>query len=154
MPELTPALTPGNLSPTVCGYFAPPVRSIVVMPPTRPAPEDQERLYPAIAHALLGSIPKDWEQILLRIEATGDPSGPVSLEISGPSGVSNQRVPDDSLYEPTIALHDLFARDARPFARCDFSLTWDRDRESWRFKAEYAYSAEAQPTNAVDQARG
>jgi hypothetical protein len=113
------------------------------MPPTRPAPEDQERLYPAIANAVLRSVPEDWEQIVLRIEATGDASGPVSLEISGPSGVPNLRVPDDSLYEPTLELYDLFARDARPFARCDFSLTWDGGRESWRFKAEYAYPPEA-----------
>jgi hypothetical protein len=113
------------------------------MPPTRPSPEDQERLYRAIADAVCKSVPEEWEEIMLRIEATGDESGPVSLEISGPSGVPNLRVPDDALYEPTLALYDLFARDARPFSRCDFSLRWDGERESWRFGAEYAYPPEA-----------
>lgn len=113
------------------------------MPPARPDPQDQERLYPAIAHAVLRSVPEHWEQIMLRIEATGDASRSTTLEISGPSGVPNPRVSCDSLYEPTIALYDLFARDGRPFASCHFSLTWNRDRESWRFKAEYAYPPEA-----------
>src|SRR5262245_11981649 len=111
------------------------------MPPARPAPEDQERLYRAIANALWKSVPEDWQEITLRIEATGDPSSPVSLKISGPSDVPNLRVPDDSLYEPTIELYDLFARDARPFARCDFSLKWNSDRESWQFNAEYRSEA-------------
>jgi hypothetical protein len=113
------------------------------MPPPRPAPEDQERLYRAIANAVWKSVPEEWEEILLRIEATGDASGPVSLEISGPSGVPNLRVPDGSLYEPTLALYDLFARDARPFSRCDFSLRWDGEQESWQFGADYAYPPEA-----------
>jgi hypothetical protein len=111
------------------------------MPPTHPSPEDQERLYPAIADALVKSVPEDWEEVMLRIEAA-EP-GQIQLEISGPNGVANLRVPDDSLYEPAIELYDLFAKDARPFSRCDFSLTWNSDRESWQFKAEYAYPPEA-----------
>jgi hypothetical protein len=113
------------------------------MPPTRPAPEDQERLYPAIADAVLKSVPGDWTHILLRIEATGSALGPVSLVITGPSGVPDLGVPDDSLYEPTLELYDLFAREARPFARCDFSLKCDSGRESWKFKAVYAFPPEA-----------
>ena len=112
------------------------------MPPTRPDPEEQERLYRAIADAVWKSVPEDWEEIMLQIKATGDASGPVSLELSGPSGVSNLSVPDDSLYEPTLELYDLFARDARPFSCCNFLLSWDAERESWRFKAEYAYPPE------------
>ena len=112
------------------------------MPPVpRPAPEDQQRLYPVIAHAVLNSVPEDWEDVTLRIEA--DKSGQIQLKISGPAGVLNPRAPDDSLYEPTLELYDLFSRDARPFSQCDFSLKWDRERESWRFAAEYAYPPEA-----------
>ena len=112
------------------------------MPPTRPTPEEQERLYRAIADAVWKSVPEDWEQITLRIEATGNASGPVSLQLFGPSGVSNLRVPDDSLYEPTLELYDLFARDARPFSRCEFLLSWDAEGESWRYKADYVYPPE------------
>ena len=79
------------------------------MPTTRPDPQEQERLYRAIAGALWKSVPEEWQDFTLRIEASGDETGPVRLQISGPSGVSNPRVPDDSLYEPTVALYDLFA---------------------------------------------
>jgi hypothetical protein len=113
------------------------------MPPTRPDPEEQERLYRAIADALWKSVPGDWDEIILRIETTGDTTRPVPLSISGPSGVPNLRVPDNSLYEPTVALYDLFARDARPFSRCDFSLGWQGEEESWRFTADYVYPPEA-----------
>jgi hypothetical protein len=113
------------------------------MSPTRPSPEEQERLYRAIADAVWKSVPEDWEEIVLRMEATGDASSPVSLTISGPSGVPNVRVPDGSLYEPTLELYDLYAREARPFARCDFSLEWDGEQESWQFKADYDYPPDA-----------
>ena len=111
------------------------------MPPPLPSPQDQERLYPAIGEALLSSVPDDWTQILLRIKAIR--AGKIELEIFGPGGVSNLRFPDDSLFQPAVELYELFARNATPFESCDFSLTWDGARETWRFNAKYAYPPEA-----------
>jgi len=106
-----------------------------------PSPADQERLYPTIGAALLKSVPEEWGDVLLRIRTTE--SGQIQLEIQGPGGVSNLRVPDDSLYQPVIELYDLFVRHASPFDSCDFSLQWDSVRETWRFTARYAYPSSA-----------
>lgn len=111
------------------------------MPLTRPPKDDQERLYPAIGEALLKSVPEDWAEVRLHIKATG--AGNVELEIFGPDGVANLRVPDDSLFQPVIELYELFARNASPFESCDFSLAWDGVRETWRFAAKYAFPPEA-----------
>ena len=112
-----------------------------VMPPPIPSLADQERLYPAIGEALLKSVPEDWTEILLRVKAIR--AGKIELEIFGPAGVSNLRMPDDSLFPPAIELYELFAREAKAFESCDFSLTWDDARETWRFNAKYAYPLEA-----------
>jgi hypothetical protein len=111
------------------------------MRPTHPSPAEQERLYPLIADALFKSIPDDWDEILLQIEPTE--SGQIQLVISGPEGVPNLRVPDNSLYPPAIELYDLFVRESCPFLRCDFWLRWVEDDESWRFAAEFAYPPDA-----------
>jgi hypothetical protein len=111
------------------------------MSETRPPPEEQERLYRALAQAVFRSVDEPWREILLQI--TPDGSNGVQLEIFGPDGAANLRMPDDSMYEPALALYDLFAKESRPFARCDFRLRWDDGKESWRFTAEYEYPPEA-----------
>ena len=120
--------------PAVCApcYLTP-----FLMPPPRPSPAHQERLYAAIAEALFKSVPEDWDDILLRIDATE--TGELRMEISGPANVPNLRAPDDSLYEPAFQLYDLFAGEGRPFSRCDFRLKWNEARASWRRVAEYTY---------------
>jgi hypothetical protein len=110
------------------------------VPPARPSFDDQERLYPAIAAALLKSVPGDWYDIRMRIEAV---DSQCQFEISGPGGVPNLRVPDDSLYALAIELYDLFVRDSCPFSRCDFRLNWDDAAEKWRYTADFAYPAKA-----------
>jgi hypothetical protein len=107
------------------------------MPPIRPSSSSQEELYPAIARALLKSVSQEWPEVLLQIRASE--SNQIELEISGPAGEPNLRLPDDSLYEAMFALYDLFARKARPFARCDFRLRWDDAEEKWRFTADFTY---------------
>ena len=110
------------------------------MPPTRPSPADQERLYPAIADALFKSVPEDWDEILLQIQPVGSQ---IQFEITGPGGRPNLRVPDDSVWEPAKELYDLFVRESCPFARCDFRLRWDEAQENWRFTVDFVYPTEA-----------
>ena len=67
----------------------------------------------------------------------------IHLEITGPGGRPNLRVPDDSLWEPATELYDLFVGASCPFVRCDFRLRWDETREDWRFTADFVYPTEA-----------
>ena len=110
------------------------------MPDTRPSQEEQERLYASLANALFASVSADWREVLLRIDC--DDQGSVTLTIFGPNQTRSLRIPDDSLCEPAFGLVDLFTREARPFSRCEFHLTWIENADSWEYRATYAYRNE------------
>jgi hypothetical protein len=105
-------------------------------PTTRPSSDEQERLCRAIADALFKSVPEEWDEI--RLQITPGESW-IQLEVTGPGGIPNLRVPDDSLYEPAGELYALFQREARAFQRCDFQLRWDEGGEFWQFAADFTY---------------
>jgi hypothetical protein len=104
-----------------------------------PSAAAQEKCYRTIVDALFKSVPEDWNEIHLSIEASE--SGEIQLSIFGPSSTPNLRVPDDLLYEAVFVLYDLFAQEARPFTLCNFRLWWNDELHSWKYSANYRYGS-------------
>lgn len=92
---------------------------------------------------MVASTPDDWDVIVLTIELPPGSTavGELSHSISGP-GHNRPAVPDDSLYQATYRLDELFRRHGGVFRRAVYRVELSED--SWRYAAEFEYDTPAE----------
>jgi hypothetical protein len=96
----------------------------------------------AVCDAMVASTPDDWDVIVLTIErpAGATAVGELAHSISSPDH-RRPVMPDDSLYEATYRLDELFRRHGAVFRRAVYRVELSPD--SWRYRAEFGYDEPA-----------
>jgi hypothetical protein len=111
----------------------------------------------AICDAMVASTPNDWNIIVLTIERPEGSTavGELSHSLSSPDH-NLPLMPDDSLYEATYRLDELFRRHGGMFRRAVYRVELSPD--SWRYTAEFGYDEpapesvrQAEPAAAPDR---
>lgn len=92
----------------------------------------------AVCDAMVASTPDDWSVIVLTLErpAGSTAIGELSHSITSPDH-PQPAVPDDSLYEATYRLDELFQRYGAVFRRAEYRVELSPD--SWRYTAQFWY---------------
>ncbi|AMV19574.1 hypothetical protein [Planctomyces sp. SH-PL14] len=94
----------------------------------------------AVCDAMVASTPDDWSVIVLTIERPDGSTaiGELSHELSTPDR-NGSATPDDSLYEATYRLDELFQRHGAVFRRAVYRV--ELLPESWRYTVDFEYVA-------------
>jgi hypothetical protein len=92
----------------------------------------------AVCDAMVASTPDDWNVIVLTIERQAGSSaiGELLHSISSPDH-NRTAMPDDSLYEATYRLDELFQRHGAMFRRAVYRVELLPD--SWKYTADFEY---------------
>jgi hypothetical protein len=92
----------------------------------------------AVCDAMVASTPEDWNVIVLTIERPEESTavGELSHSISSPD-CNRPAMPDDSLYEATYRLDELFQRHGAVFRRAVYRVELLPD--SWKYTADFEY---------------
>jgi len=100
--------------------------------------EEQPPFDRAVCDAMVASTPDDWNIITLTIERPEGATnvGELTHSISSPDH-NLLTIPDDSLYEATYRLDELFQRHGGVFRRAVYRVELLAD--SWRYTAEFEY---------------
>ena len=100
--------------------------------------EEQPAFDRAICDAMVASVPEEWNVIELSIErAVGSTAvGELSHSLSSPNHRESPS-PDDSLYEATYRLDELFQRHGSVFRRATYRV--ELLPNSWRYTADFTY---------------
>src|SRR5262245_7208582 len=103
--------------------------------------DDQPLFDRAVCDAMVASAPDDGDVIVLTLERPPGSTaiGELSHSLSSPG--HRPVVPDDSLYEATYQLDELFRRHGAMFRRAVYRVELFAD--SWRYTAEFGYDEPA-----------
>jgi hypothetical protein len=93
-----------------------------------------------VCDAMVASTPDDWDVIVLTIERPEGITevGQLRHTISSPDH-HRPAIPDDSLYEATYRLDELFQRHGAVFRRACYRVELSAD--SWRYTADFDYDS-------------
>jgi hypothetical protein len=100
--------------------------------------DEQPSFDRVVCDALVASTPDDWSVIVLTIERPEGATavGELSHSISSPDH-NQPAFPDDSLYEATYRLDELFQQHGALFRRAVYRVELLAD--SWRYTADFEY---------------
>jgi hypothetical protein len=92
----------------------------------------------AVCDAMVASVPESWSVIVLTLERSQDATsiGDLGHSISSPEG-HPPVMPDDSLYDATYRLDELFQRYGGIFRRAVYQVELFAD--SWQYTAKFEY---------------
>ena len=92
----------------------------------------------AVCDAMVASAPEDWSVVVLTIERSEGAVaiGELSHSINSPDH-NRPAMPDDTLYEATYRLDELFRRHGSAFRRALYRVELLPD--SWRYTADFEY---------------
>ena len=92
----------------------------------------------AVCDAMVASTPDDWSVIVLTIERPEGITrvGQLQHSLNSPDHCE-PAMPDDSLFESTYRLDELFRRHGAVFLRAVYRVELSMD--SWRYTAEFEY---------------
>ena len=100
--------------------------------------EEQPPIDRAVCDAMVASTPDDWNVIVLTIERPEGVTEVGQLEHSLSSPHHHQPAfPDDSLFEATYRLDELFQRHGGLFRRAVYRVELSAD--SWQYTADFEY---------------
>lgn len=105
-----------------------------------PVPDDEQTpIHQAICDAMIASTPETWNIIELYLERTAATTqiGDLTHSISSPEGFPPV-MPDDSLYDATYRLDELFHRYHATFHRAVYRVELLPD--SWSFTVKFGYN--------------
>jgi hypothetical protein len=100
--------------------------------------EEQPPIDRAVCDAMVASTPDDWNVIVLTIERPEGVTQIGQLEHSLSSPHHHQpAIPDDSLFEATYRLDELFQRHGATFRRAVYRV--ELSAKSWQYTADFEY---------------
>lgn len=102
----------------------------------------------AVCDGMVSSTPEDWNVIVLTLERTAEAKvGELLHSLSSPEGHAPAS-PDETLFEATRKLDELFDRHSKRFTRAVYTVELLAD--SWKYRAEFDYGPPGQhPTGAA-----
>lgn len=105
----------------------------------------QGEIYNALASAVIGSLPEEWDVAQLRLGTAEvkDESISLSHELVNPKldrGLVTA-MPNDDVYEQTDRLQSLFREYGQLWSKATLEVSWDYDQEQWRFAMNYEYDS-------------
>lgn len=100
--------------------------------------EEQKPFDRAVCDAMIASTPEEWSVIVLTIErAVGVTNiGELTHSLSSPND-NHLATPDDSLYDATYRLDELFQRHGAVFRRAVYRV--ELLPNSWKYTADFEY---------------
>lgn len=99
--------------------------------------EEQPAYHRAVCDAMVASTPDTWNVIVLELERpVGAGTGELLHSLSSPEGFPPV-APDDSLYQATLRLDELFDRFGPRFTKAIYRLELFDDH--WTYHAEFEY---------------
>ena len=100
--------------------------------------EEQKPFDRAVCDAMIASTPEDWNVVVLVIERLPGATavGELTHTISSPDH-NLPAMPDDSLFDATYRLDELFQRHGAVFRRAEYRVELLPD--SWKYTADFDY---------------
>jgi hypothetical protein len=101
--------------------------------------QEQQPIDEAITRSVLQSIPADWTAAVLTLERRSESSGVGDFSHSLASGDGRRPVmPDDSLYDATFRLDEVFRRHGAFLTRVTYRVE-QRAGGEWSYSADYQH---------------